>query len=507
MKTYSKIIAGALAVMLSAGATGMYAMANKKEDEKSDSDESKTSSAEKSTQPNNADGKTFKEETVYVMTKANGSNDKIIVSDWLKNPKGLKDLEDVSNLKDIENTKTDEEFDASGNKLTWKTNGGDIYYKGNYSGDLPIEMKVTYTLDGKETKPEDMAGKSGKVTIRYDFTNKAKQTININGKDQQVYVPFLLTTGSILDGDIFSNVTIKNGKVISDGNKQIFVGVAMPGLEESLNVEGLKESLKKSDEKLDEKGVEIPKYVEISADVKNFEMPTTLTLATSNLLSNAQIDTKDILDAVESKLNEMSKGVDRLSTGAGKLNAGLNTLNGYIYYLLLIGMEYNISLKCGCRIIDMHYERLGSANGLKIPDDLLFTALCQHLKLYVIGKHLSLYDLTYEVIFYLAGCGKSYFDILKAQFYKIIEEFYLLDVLDALEFILELFLPVCYQVLECLYVLLWQGEYNLCLEWDGIAHITSVPGSKTSVEFGNGFTYETNHAFVGVGTTQVDVHA
>ena len=212
MKTYSKIIAGALAVMLSAGATGMYAMANKKEDEKSDSDESKTSSAEKSTQPNNADGKTFKEETVYVMTKANGSNDKIIVSDWLKNPKGLKDLEDVSNLKDIENTKTDEEFDASGNKLTWKTNGGDIYYKGNYSGDLPIEMKVTYTLDGKETKPEDMAGKSGKVTIRYDFTNKAKQTININGKDQQVYVPFLLTTGSILDGDIFSNVTIKNGK-------------------------------------------------------------------------------------------------------------------------------------------------------------------------------------------------------------------------------------------------------------------------------------------------------
>ena len=334
MKTYSKVIAGALAVMLSAGATGMYAMANDKEDK---SEEKKPKAADTevtASQAHDENGKTYKEETVYVMTKASGAKDKVIVSDWLKNPKGLTDLEDVSNLTDIENTKTDETYTASGSKLTWKTEGGDIYYKGNYSGDLPVEMKVTYTLDGKETKPEDMAGKSGKVTIRYDFTNNAKRTINVNGKDQEVCVPFLMTTGSILDSDVFSNVTVTNGKVISDGNKQIFVGIAVPGLKESLDVTGLKEKLEKENkeasDKLAEKDVEIPDYVELTADVRNFEMPTVFTLATSNLLSNAEIDTSDIVEQVDKKLKEMTDGVDQLCEGSGKLSAGLATLNSSV---------------------------------------------------------------------------------------------------------------------------------------------------------------------------------
>ena len=220
MKTYSKVIAGALAVMLSAGATGLYAMANEKDNDKDNEKEEKASAqTEKTEKAHDENGKTFKEETVYIMTKADGAKDKVIVSDWLKNPKGLKELEDVSELTDIENTKTDEGYEASGKKLTWKTEGGDIYYKGNYSGDLPVDMKVTYTLDGKQVNAEDIIGKSGKLTVRYDFKNNAKKTITVDGKQQDIYVPFLMTTGSILDGDIFSNVTITNGKVISDGNR------------------------------------------------------------------------------------------------------------------------------------------------------------------------------------------------------------------------------------------------------------------------------------------------
>ena len=294
MKTYSKVIAGALAVMLSAGATGMYAMANDKKDEDTNKSQSASTEPEtKAEQAKDENGTTYKEETVYVMTKANGNKDKVIVSDWLKNPKGLTDLKDRSKLSNIENTKTDETFEQSGTDLTWKTEGGDIYYKGSYDGELPVDMKVTYKLDGTEISPEQLVGKSGKVTIRYDFENKTEQTVTVNGKEQKVKTPFLMTTGSILDGGVFSNVSITNGKVISDGNKQIFIGIAMPGLAESIGADKIKEDLKKNapttSKKIDEAGIEIPEFIELSADVKNFEMPTIFTLATSNLLSSVDI--------------------------------------------------------------------------------------------------------------------------------------------------------------------------------------------------------------------------
>ena len=155
--------------------------------------------------------KQAKEETVYVITDASGNKTKTVVSNWLKNPQGVKKLEDVSDLTDIENVKTDEGFTANGDKLTWDTEGGDIYYKGYTDKALPVDVKVTYTLDGKEIKPEDLAGKSGKLTVRYDYTNNDRseehttelqtlrphtksnnnKTVKINGKKTDFYVPYL----------------------------------------------------------------------------------------------------------------------------------------------------------------------------------------------------------------------------------------------------------------------------------------------------------------------------
>ena len=202
--------------MLSAGATGMYAMANDKKDE--DTNKAQTTSAEpekKNEQAKDENGKTYKEETVYVMTKANGSKDKVIVSDWLKNPKGLTDLKDNSKLSNIENTKTDETFEQSGTDLTWKTEGGDIYYKGDYSGDLPVDMKVTYKLDGTEISPENLLGKSGKVTIRYDFENKTEQTVTVNGKEQGEFTVKSGSTPSEVEMQVYLNAGENTVAVLS----------------------------------------------------------------------------------------------------------------------------------------------------------------------------------------------------------------------------------------------------------------------------------------------------
>ena len=97
-------------------------------------------------------------------------------------------------------------------------------------------MKFTYYLDGKEIKPDDLAGKSGKLKIKVDYTNNTKTTVDVNGKKETMYTPFVLMTGMILPQDTFSNVKIDNGKVISDGSRNIVVGFGMPGLKESLGL-------------------------------------------------------------------------------------------------------------------------------------------------------------------------------------------------------------------------------------------------------------------------------
>lgn len=120
------------------------------------------------------DAAVSKEETVYVNANADGSEDQITVSNWLKNAGTEKNLQDESELKDIKNVKGDEEFTQSGNKLTWQTDGEDIYYQGTTTKEPPVSVKFTYYLDGKEIKPDDLAGKSGKLKIKVDYTNNTK---------------------------------------------------------------------------------------------------------------------------------------------------------------------------------------------------------------------------------------------------------------------------------------------------------------------------------------------
>ena len=174
--------------------------------------------------------KSTKEETVYVKASPAGETQEIIVSDWLKNTDGNTSISDKSDLTDIKNVKGDETFSQDGDTLTWDANGSDIYYQGTSTKSLPVSVNVTYYLDGKEISADDLAGKSGHVKMVYQYTNHMKQG--------EIYTPFVLFTGMILPGDNFSNVKVNNGKSISDGDKNIVIGVGLPGLEDSLKIKG-----------------------------------------------------------------------------------------------------------------------------------------------------------------------------------------------------------------------------------------------------------------------------
>lgn len=304
-KTTKKILAICLCAALCLGGAGMaFAQASSKK-----ADDQPVSAAQQAAE---LQQKISKDETVYVLTGADGSVKKIIVSDWLKNELGSASVADMSDLSDIENVKGDESYTINGDNMTvWDAQGNDIYYQGNIQKELPVGLSVRYYLDGKSVSPEELKGKSGKVTIRFDYENHQYETVQINGVNQRIYVPFAMLTGMILDNDTFQNVQITNGKLVNDGDRTVVVGLAFPGLQENLN--------------LSRDDLSIPDSVEITADVTNFSLGMTVTLACNDLFS--QLGDVDLtsLDST-SALDQLTGAMDQLLSGSSALYGGLSTL-------------------------------------------------------------------------------------------------------------------------------------------------------------------------------------
>ncbi len=262
-----------------------------------------------------ADSKRFsKEETVYVIAGADGTPQKVIVSDWIKNPQKAKTIADKSDLKDIENTKGDETYTINEKKMVeWGADGNDIYYKGTSSEQLPVGVSIRYELDGAPIAPKDLGGKSGRLKMTFSYTNRQAEEVTINGKKEKIYVPFVMLTGMMLDNEKAGNVTVSNGKVINDGSRTYVAGFALPGMQESLG--------------LDKDKIKLPDTVEVTADVRDFELATTLTVAANqvfNDIDTAKLDKKT--DELKKKLGELTDGVNKLADGTSQLYSGLSTL-------------------------------------------------------------------------------------------------------------------------------------------------------------------------------------
>ncbi|SFP98434.1 putative membrane protein [Butyrivibrio proteoclasticus] len=325
MKSFSVIMAAMLAMM------SVACGANTVTDETAAVETQAESEIEESMVTNSAvassESEAGKVETVYVKTDANGAVNDVIVSEWLKNADASSEMSDTTELKDIVNVKGSETFTDNGDgTLTWNASGADIYYQGTTDKELPVNMKITYTLDGKEISPEELAGKSGRVTIRFDYENKEKQTVEVNGKEIEVYTPFAMVSGMMLDSDKFSNVEISNGKVISDGGNYVVMGVAVPGLKESLDIDDEKWEELNEDGELDEK---LTNHFEVTADTTDFELGMTITMASSDILSDfglTDLSDSDKLDDLKDDMGELNDGSTKLVDGSKELKDGTTEL-------------------------------------------------------------------------------------------------------------------------------------------------------------------------------------
>lgn len=253
-----------------------------------------------------------KEELVYVFANASGKQDHIIVNENLKNVTGITQINDISRLKNIVNLSGDEtSAEGANNTLTWEANGNSITYQGTSSESAPITMNVTYYLDGKEISPENLSGKSGRVTIRYDYVNHTKETVSIDGKEYTTAVPFTMITGMVLPSDRFSNIEVTNGRISELNDSSVVLGMTMPGLKDTLQLQFDQETL----------DIDIPDYFEVSADVKDFELDMSMSVATSNLLSDVNVDDLTI-DSLKEKMTELQNAANQLTDGTVTLQDG-----------------------------------------------------------------------------------------------------------------------------------------------------------------------------------------
>lgn len=304
-----------------------------------------------------------KDESVYLLSDANGSVYKTIVSDHLANADGAATIEDQSNLSDIKNVKGDEEFKQDGDKLTWQADGSDIYYQGTTDEEAPVSQKVTYYLDGKEIAPADLAGKSGKVTIHFDYTNNSSYKENVNGKDVEVKVPFAAVTAMVLD-DNFTNVEVTNGKVQSNGDSNIVIGYALPGIKDSLGVE--------DSDFIDD--LDLPEYFEVSADVENFKLSTAMTLV-ANAGSMVSMSTGDS-SSLDDMINDLTDATTQLKNGSSDLADGLDTLQSSLAdYASGMSELYSKSGDLGKGVDTLNSSAKSISSGLKTLDKALNTKM------------------------------------------------------------------------------------------------------------------------------------
>lgn len=247
-----------------------------------------------------------KEETVYSKINTKGENYKTIVSTHLLNDNEEQMLNDLTDLINLENTNGNEEFRLDGENVIWNANGSDIYYQGESQKELPIECNIKYELNGEEISADEIAGKSGSVKITIEYKNNDEHQVTINGRKQTMYTPFTAICMSYFDNSQNKNIEAKNAKVINDGTKTIITGIAMPGMNESLNISNKK--------------IEIPSKVEITMETSKFEQNNIITFVTPKILDESI--SFDKLNSLYKKVDEIMEASKQIEDGANALKEG-----------------------------------------------------------------------------------------------------------------------------------------------------------------------------------------
>ena len=253
-----------------------------------------------------------KDETIYSNLDSNGNAYQKIVTEHLINEEDLELLKDMTDLLNIENTNGEESYKEEGNYIVWDASGKDIYYKGTTENELPVKISIKYYLDDNEITPEELAGKSGKVTIKIEFNNIESHQVRISEKNTTLYTPFVVAFGTIINNENIDNLNISSGKIIDDGTKSTILGFSFPGMKESLNITNNE--------------IDIPEDMEISFETTKFEA-NNIICYTAPITIKEDLKIFDKIDSIYSKIDSLKEATNKLVDGSKELSEGLTSLD------------------------------------------------------------------------------------------------------------------------------------------------------------------------------------
>lgn len=265
-----------------------------------------------------------KDENVYVKLNENGEVQNTSITEHLFDYTG-NIINDKTLLNDIKNINGNEKVNRKGNDLIWETNGNDIYYKGTYSKDLPISLNVKYYLNGEQKNINEMLGKKGNVRIILTYKNNSYKNMDINGKSEKIYVPYVVITTTILNNTDNKNIKVTNGKIMDNGVSSAIMAVSSPGLYESLKYDNLKGINK----------------VEIIYDTESFELNSIYSVATTSLFNDSSLgifsevnNLYKSINLLQNNMNTIVEASKKLSDGTSQMDAGITELNTRIQQLV-----------------------------------------------------------------------------------------------------------------------------------------------------------------------------
>ncbi len=284
-----------------------------------------------------------KEETVYVKLNADGSTQKTLVNEHLLNRAKLEEMKDISDLQNILNVNGNEKFQITNQELLWNANGNDIFYQGVTQKEIPVQLHIKYYLDGEEKKLDEMLGKSGRISIALQYENKDSHTIN----GEVLYTPFVVTAATIIDTTYNSDVEVSNGKIVNNGTKNIVVGLATPGLYESIGIEALKNM----------------NTITISYDTNKFELASIYSIVTPKIISSEDLKIFDKMDTLYSSVNLLQSSINQIEAGAKTLVEGASQINNgtsQIYENLNMVVQKLGELEKGATSLDQGLQQIVS---------------------------------------------------------------------------------------------------------------------------------------------------
>ena len=236
-----------------------------------------------------------KEEVIYAMADASGK----VTDAEAVNIFAGGDIVDYGDYSAVKPLNTNDTITQNGDQIAFSSTADKVYYQGTMkNAALPWNISIRYYLDGKEYAPQDVAGKSGALEIRFSVTKHE----SCGGS---FYDDYALQASFTLDTERCQNIVSNGATGANVGSDKQLTYTILPG-----------------------KGIDTV----ITADVTDFEMDAAA-INGVRLNLDVDVDDTDLMDKVDelvSAIGDLDDGAWELHDGTEELYDATKTLNSKV---------------------------------------------------------------------------------------------------------------------------------------------------------------------------------